>query len=133
VTFSAASLVGNDSGNAILLSGIDRASTNGGTIAGNGPYVYTPPAGFRGVDTFGYEISDLAGQTTIGIVSVTVTADVVAPTVSIAAPLSGAVVSGTVTVSALAGDNVGVVGVTFFDGGAQIADVVSAPFQARTR
>ena len=130
VTFSAASLVGNDSGNAILLSGIDRASTNGGTIAGNGPYVYTPPAGFRGVDTFGYEISDLAGQTTIGIVSVTVTADVVAPTVSIAAPLSGAVVSGTVTVSALAGDNVGVVGVTFFDGGAQIADVVSAPFQA---
>ena len=45
--FSAASLLANDTGNALLVSGIDQVSTNGGRITGGGPYIYTPPAGFR--------------------------------------------------------------------------------------
>src|SRR5205085_1380378 len=43
----------------------------------------------------------------------TASADTVAPTVSITAPANGATVSGTVTVSANASDNVGVAGVQF--------------------
>jgi len=130
VTFSGASLLANDTGASIALSGIDQVSTSGGRITGTDPFTYTPPALFVGTDTFSYEIRDAAAQTTIGIVVVTVTADVTAPTVSISAPASGASVSGAVVVSATAADNVGVAGVTFFDGGAPIgAEVLRAPFQ----
>ena len=58
---------------------------------------------------------DAAGNTTTSTaVSVTVNnADTTAPTVSVTAPASGATVSGTVTLSATASDNVGVAGVQF--------------------
>jgi hypothetical protein len=55
--------------------------------------------------------------------------DTTPPSVNITAPANGATVSGTVTVSANASDNVGVVGVTFFgDGLALGAEDTSAPF-----
>jgi beta-lactam-binding protein with PASTA domain len=129
LTFPAASLLSNDRGNSIAFSSLDSLSTNGGRITGTGPFTYTPAALFTGTDTFSYEISDAAGQTAIGVVSVVVTADVVPPAVSLAAPLGGAIVGGSVLISASATDNVGVTGVTFYDGGALIADVPTAPFQ----
>ncbi len=56
-------------------------------------------------------------------------ADTTAPTVSITAPANGATVSGTVTVSASASDNVGVVGVQFKVNGAnQGTEDTSSPY-----
>jgi hypothetical protein len=129
VTFSAASLLSNDRGTSIAFTSVDQVSTNGGRITGAGPFTYSPPAQFVGTDTFSYEIRDASAETTIGVVSVAVTADVVPPTVTMTAPLDGAIVAGSVVVSASAADNVGVASVTFFDGGAPIATVAIAPFQ----
>ena len=76
MTFSAALLLANDTGAAIALSGIDAVSTQGGVITGTNPFTYTPPALFVGADTFSYEIRDASAQNAIGVVTVTVTADV---------------------------------------------------------
>jgi beta-lactam-binding protein with PASTA domain len=131
VTFAGASLLSNDHGAAIAVSNIDRVSYGGGRIAGADPFTYTPAAGFIGTDSFAYEISDGSAQTAIGAITVAVTADIAAPTVSIDAPANGAVVSSNVPLTATASDNVGVAGVTFLDGGAPIgAEVLTAPFQA---
>ena len=102
VTFAAAALLANDSGASIAVSNIDRVSYGGGQITGNDPFTYTPAVGFIGTDSFGYEISDGAAQTAIGVVSIAVTADVTAPTVSISAPANGAVVSSNVSLTATA-------------------------------
>ena len=56
--------------------------------------------------------------------------DVVAPTVSLTAPAAGATVSGTVTVTASATDDVGVTAVTFFAGSTQIGMASAAPYSA---
>src|SRR5205823_5637928 len=62
-------------------------------------------------------------------VSGTSTADTTAPTVSLTAPSSGTTVSGSVTVSASASDNVGVVGVQFKLDGANLgAEDTTAPY-----
>jgi len=76
---------------------------------------------------------DAAGNTrTSAAVSVTVNntaPDTTAPTVSISAPASGATVSGSVSLSATASDNVGVVGVQFKVDGANIgAEDSSSPY-----
>jgi Big-like domain-containing protein len=62
-------------------------------------------------------------------VTVTVFNDHTPPTVAIASPASGATVTGNVTVSATASDNVGVVGVQFqLDGGNLGAEDTAAPY-----
>src|SRR5436309_13477693 len=74
---------------------------------------------------------DAAGnRTTSSPVSVTVSnADTTPPAVSISAPASGATVSGTVTVSASASDNIGVAGVQFLVDGANLgAEDTSSPY-----
>ena len=75
---------------------------------------------------------DAAGNATTSAarnVTVSPPADTVAPTVSLSAPAIGATVSGTVTVSANASDNVGVAGVQFkLDGVNLGAEVTSAPY-----
>ena len=72
---------------------------------------------------------DAAGNgTTSSAVSVTVR-DTTPPTVTMTAPASGATVSGTITVSANASDNVGVVGVQFKLDGANLgAEDTTAPY-----
>src|SRR5262249_55349546 len=90
--------------------------------AGNGTHTLTATA------------RDAAGNsTTSAALTVTVSnappPDTTPPTVSVPAPANGATVSGTVTVSAAAADNVGVAGVQFFgDGMALGAEDTSAPF-----
>jgi len=54
--------------------------------------------------------------------------DDVAPTVSLTSPADGASLSGTVTLSATADDNIGVAKVEFFDGTTLIEEVTSAPY-----
>ena len=76
---------------------------------------------------------DAAGNnTTSAVRTVTVNnvaGDTQAPTVSFSAPAAGATVSGSVTVSANAADNVGVVGVQFrLDGNSLGAEDTSAPY-----
>ena len=69
----------------------------------------------NGTHTLTARARDAAGNTTTST-AVTVTVnnpDTTAPTVSVTAPANGATVSGTVTLSATASDNVGVAGVQF--------------------
>lgn len=55
--------------------------------------------------------------------------DTIAPTVDVSAPVDGATVSGTITVTANASDNVGVAGVTIYANGAQIgSEFTAAPY-----
>ncbi len=55
--------------------------------------------------------------------------DVTKPTVSLTAPAAGATVSGVISVSAAASDNIGVVGVQFkLDGGNLVAEDLTAPY-----
>ena len=130
VTFTRAALLANDAGTSLVVTGVGPTSTAGGTITGTNPLTYTPPPLFSGEDIFAYQVSDPFGQSTTGIVKVSFAPDVIAPTVSITSPLGGTV-SGTITVTAQANDNVGVAGVAFFDGVDQIAaEDVSSPFQA---
>ncbi len=72
---------------------------------------------------------DAAGNITASsAITVTVNNDVTAPTVSVNGPLSSPV-SGTITVSGVANDNVGVVGVQFLlDGGNLGSEDVTAPY-----
>src|SRR5436190_1936194 len=73
---------------------------------------------------------DAAGnRTTSAALSVTVAGDTTPPTVSITAPTAGISVSGAVTVTATAADNVGVAGVQFKLDGANLgAEVTTAPY-----
>src|SRR5207247_4974060 len=66
---------------------------------------------------------------TSAAVTVTVFNDLIAPTVSLTAPANAATVSGTITGSATAADNVGVVGVQFLlDNVAVGAEDTAAPY-----
>src|SRR6266581_1851180 len=89
------------------------------TTVGNGSHTLTATA------------RDAAGnRTTSSPVTVTVSnADTTPPSVSITAPASGATVSGSVTVSASASDNVGVAGVQFLVDGANLgSEDTSSPY-----
>jgi beta-lactam-binding protein with PASTA domain len=130
-TFSSVFLLGNDTGRtALTVVGVGPRSSHGGTIVdgGGGMFTYRSDVLFAGTDIFTYEISDADGQTTIGLVKIDVTAapaDTTAPTVSITSPTG--TVSGVATIVATAADNVGVVGVRFFDGAAAIGAAVPGP------
>lgn len=81
-------------------------------------------------------VSDAAGNITSATRSVMVSnvivppPDVSAPTVSFSAPASGATVSGSMTVSATASDNVGVTSVQFKIGSTVIGTDTSSPYSA---
>jgi hypothetical protein len=92
------------------------------TLTGNGSHTLTAVA------------RDAAGNTRISSpVTVTVSngppPDTTAPSVSITAPANGATVSGTITISASASDNIGVAGVQFKANGANLgAEDTTAPY-----
>jgi hypothetical protein len=86
-----------------------------------------------GLHTLSARARDAAGNiaTSVGV-PVDVINDSVAPTVSITGPADGATVTGNVTVSATATDNVGVVGVQFLvDGAALNTEVTTAPYTVK--
>ena len=78
VVGAAAGVVANDQdddGDALLVSAFDAVSAQGGAVAvlENGGFTYTPPAGFFGVDTFGYTVSDgRGGEDNTGLATITV-------------------------------------------------------------
>jgi probable HAF family extracellular repeat protein len=94
------------------------------------PYVisWNTTLSTEGTHTLSAVARDAAGN--IGSAPpVSVTVDNVPPTVSITAPAAGATVAGTITVSASAADNVGVVGVQFKLDGANLGtEVTTAPY-----
>jgi hypothetical protein len=113
----------------ILLDGVVRAVD---TIAPYSVSWDTTTAG-DGSHTLTAVAHDAAGNTrTSAPVTVTVSngpaADAAPPMVSISSPANGATVSGTITVSASASDNVGVVGVEFFLDGVRGGDDTTAPY-----
>ena len=70
------------------------------------------------------EVNGLYGRIDLGATA----PDVIAPTATLTAPAQGATVSGTVSVTATASDNVGVTAVKFFAGTTQIGMASTAPF-----
>src|SRR5690349_20434601 len=126
LTFTAASLLANDTGTGLKLNAIAATTVNGGTVSGTDPFTYVARATFSGTDVFTYQIVDSYGQTTTGLAKVTVARDRTAPTVSITAPAAGTV-SGVVAIVAAAADDIGVVSVAFFDGTTVIGSAVTAP------
>lgn len=86
----------------------------------------------NGSHTISATASDAAGNASTASVTVTIsnliggTKDTTAPTVALSAPSSGASVSGTITLSANATDNVGVTGVQFKVDGANCGGTLTA-------
>jgi hypothetical protein len=88
---------------------------------------YSPldPAGFTGTLRFDHVV---AAKSRVGCLTAGVP-DGIAPTVSVSSPSGGATVSGTVTLSASAADNIGVAGVQFQVDGVNVgAEDTSAPY-----
>lgn len=82
----------------------------------------------NGPHTLAARARDTSGNTAT-TAAINIVVDNQAPTVSISSPAPNATVSGTVTVSAMAADNIGVVGVQFFvDGNALGAEDTSDPY-----
>jgi hypothetical protein len=105
-----------------------------GAEVASAPYQVSWTTGTNGLHAITATARDAAGnRTTATAISVTVAnpvPDTTPPSVSITSPANGATVSGTLTISASASDNVGVVGVQFIlDGAALGAEVTSAPYQ----
>jgi len=90
------------------VSGFDNPSVSGGTVAhnGNGTFDYTPAAGFTGLDSFTYTLSDVDGDTSTATVTVSVTAVNEGPPVATDDPTAGATDENTAmtTVNVLAND-----------------------------
>jgi hypothetical protein len=91
-------------------------------------FTFTTPANavsltiFHSLDRVGYLVTDDYVLTEVGAGGTT-TPDAVAPLVGITAPLDGATVSGTTTISVNATDNVGVAGVTIVHSGTNHNDI----------
>jgi len=66
-------VLANDIGTGLTIDATENPN-NGSASISNNLLIYTPDAGFSGVDTFRYKIADSSGQTAWGEIEVTVTA-----------------------------------------------------------
>ena len=93
--------------------------------------------GLTAGSTYNYRVSayDAVPNHSAWTASVSVqTPDTIAPVVGITSPATGATVSGTITIAASAGDNIGVVGVQFQYNGINLgAEDTSAPYAVKAR
>ncbi|MEK6984683.1 MAG: Ig-like domain-containing protein [Nanoarchaeota archaeon] len=100
----------------------------------NSPYsvIWNTTSTSNGLHTLTAAARDAAGNTNTSAISVIVSnaiSDTTQPSVSISTPAQGAIINGTVTVSATATDNVGVVGVQFKLDGANLGnESLSSPY-----
>src|SRR5437870_2956511 len=93
------------------------------------PYLvsWNPTLATNGAHNLTAVARDAAGNTATSVaISVTVLNDTTPPTVSVTAPAAGATVGGTITVSASATDDVGVVGVQFKLDGVNLGSLITA-------
>ncbi len=69
-------VISNDSGTALSVT-VNTSPTNGGTLTltGFGDFEYRSAAGFTGIDTFEYTITDIVGDTDTATVTITVSND----------------------------------------------------------
>ncbi len=79
VAVTTGSVLANDTdpdGDALSISQVDSDSAQGGRVVdkGNGVFVYTPPSGYTGADSFGYSVSDGRGGEAQATVHITVKA-----------------------------------------------------------
>ncbi|QWV91837.1 fibronectin type III domain-containing protein [Geomonas oryzisoli] len=101
------------------------------TATNMAPYTYawdsrTVPNGVYTVTAKAYDAAGNLGQSQV--LTINVSNDLIAPSVSLTSPLSGATLTGTVTVSASASDNVGVSKVEFYRNNVLQATVATAPY-----
>lgn len=64
----------NDKGTGLKVTSFDKTSKEGGTIVQeiDGTLTFTPKTGYFGTDSFTYTVTDAAGQTSVGTVSVVI-------------------------------------------------------------
>src|SRR5437899_3466048 len=122
-------------GTMVTISGTDFTGVTAVTFNGvNGdPFTVTSATAIQDSVPMGATTGPLSVTTTGGMATsasvFTVVNDATPPAVSITAPVAGATVTGTITVSVSAADNVGVVGVQFKLDGANLgAEVTAAPY-----
>ena len=134
-TFTVAELVGNDTdpdkpyGDVLTVHSVSGATNGTAVLNANGTVTFTPYANYSGPASFSYRAKDAAGVASANsaTVSVTVTPVDDAPTVTVSAPTGN--LSGVVSLSADAADDVGVVGVQFLLNGNPIgAEDTTAPY-----
>ncbi len=119
--------------NASASGGITKVEFYRGTtlVATDTTSPYLAPFDTRTVSNGSYTFSAKAygtsGMTSTSTTTVTINNDLVAPTVTITAPTAGPV-SGQVSITATASDNVGVDHVDFYAGGVEIGGDYSAPY-----
>jgi hypothetical protein len=121
--------LGGTAGDNVGVSRVTWASDRGssGTASGTMSWTATGVPLVAGANVLTVTARDAAGNP--GTATLTVTYDPTAPTVSLTAPAANATVSGTVNVTATAGDNVGVAGVQFLlDGAALGAEQTTGPY-----
>lgn len=109
-----------------------RIFSDGGQV-GSGPatggaYSITTSALSPGTHSITATATDAAGNTSSPSGALSVTIDTTAPTAAVTEPAGGTTVSGTVTVTASASDNVGIVGVDFFVGTTLIGTDTAGPY-----
>jgi len=97
----------------------DRGGNGAANLSG-GSWTANGIALLPGNNVLTVTAQDAAGNTSTA--TLTVTYDATAPSVNITAPTTGAAVRQTVSLMATAADNIGVVGVQFFDGATLIGD-----------
>ena len=99
-----------------------------GTASGTTSWTASGIALQLGTNVLTVTAQDAAGNTATASLTVT-GVDAMQPTVSMTAPAAGGTVAGTITVSASASDNVGIVGVQFKLDGANLgAELTTAPY-----
>ena len=73
-TTALADLTGNDRGSDLVVTAVTQGSEGGAvSVDRTGAVTVTPASGFSGTETFGYTVSDAAGQTSRATVTLTVT------------------------------------------------------------
>ncbi|MBE7160893.1 MAG: tandem-95 repeat protein [Williamsia herbipolensis] len=73
LTVIAPGVLGNDAGTGLTAT-VDLAPTHGTLVLGtDGSYTYVPTEGYSGTDVFTYTATDASGDTTTGVVTITVT------------------------------------------------------------
>src|SRR3989454_2475076 len=111
-TVSVAAAASDDVGVAGVQLKVDGANLGAELTGAPYTFAWNTTAVPNGTHSLTAVARDAAGNTATAGVQVTVAnSDITPPTVSVTAPISGATVSGTITVSASATDNVGIAGV----------------------